>query len=177
MRNKYSDKFEKEMKRLAPRKTLEELLKIAIKKYNYDITKNQLRQYFYKREIRYKDYSIKKVRSVGDKIPIGSEYRKSDGMILVKISKNKWQYKNRLMYEKYHNCKLTSDDFIVFLNQDRNDFSKENLKRITRRESAILSNQKMFSKDKDLTNLGILTAKLMIKSKKKEDENEKLRRD
>ena len=30
---------------------------------------------------------------------------------------------------------------------------------------------------KDLTKLGILTAKLMIKSKKKEDENEKLRRD
>ena len=81
------------------------------------------------------------------------------------------------MYEKYHNCKLTNDDFIVFLNQDRNDFSKENLKRITRRESSILSNQKMFSKDKDLTNLGILTAKLMIKSKNKEDENEKLRRD
>ena len=43
MRNKYSDKFEKEMKRLAPKKTLEELLKIAIKKYNYDITKHQLR--------------------------------------------------------------------------------------------------------------------------------------
>ena len=176
MRNKYSDKFEKEMKRLAPRKTLEELLKIAIKKYNYEITKEQLRQYCYKREIRYKDYSIKKVRSMGENIPIGSEYRKPDGMILVKISKNKWQYKNRLMYEKYHNCKLTNDDFIVFLNQDRNDFSKENLKRITRRESSILSNQKMFSKDKDLTNLGILTAKLMIKSKNKEDENEKLRR-
>ena len=34
----------------------------------------------------------------------------------------------------------------------------------------------IISKDKDLTNLGILTAKLMIKSKKKEDENEKLRR-
>ena len=110
---------------------------------------------------------------MGDKIPIGSEYRRSDGMILVKISKNKWQYKNRLMYEKYHNCKLTNDDFIVFLNQNRNDFSKENLKRITRRESSILTNQKMFSKHKDLTNLGILTAKLMIKSKKKEDENEK----
>lgn len=165
MRNKYTNEFENKMKLLAPTHTLNELLKIAQK--DYIITKTQLHQYLSKRNIIYKDYNEKKVRNMGGNVPIGTERIKPDGMIQVKVSPSKWEYKQRLIYSKYYNVKLTSDDYIIFLDQDRTNFDITNLKRISRRESSILSNQKMYSKNKDLTELGILTAKLMIKTKEK----------
>ena len=173
MRNKYSIEFESEIEEIATTKTLVELLEIAQNKYNYNITKNQLRQYLSKREIKYKDYDIKKVRDMGKYIPIGTEFVKPDGMTLIKISKDKWVYKQRYIYEQYYGVKLTSNYYIIFMDQDRTNFSIDNLRKITRHESSILSNQKMFSTNKDLTNLGIITAKLMIKTNNKKRELKK----
>lgn len=167
MRNKYSQEFEKEMKKLAPRKTLEELLEIARTKYNYSITEHQLRLYLSKRQIRYKNYKESHVREMGNNIPIGTEYVKADGMTLIKVASNKWKYKQRYIYEQYYGVELQSYDYIIFLNQNRNDFRIENLKKISREESSVLSNQKMFSKNPKITTLGIETAKLMIKIKEK----------
>lgn len=167
MRNKYSKIFEQEMEKVAPLKTLEELLEIAHTKYNYSITEHQLRLYLSKRQIRYKNYKASNVRKMGKNIPIGTEYIKPDGMTLIKVSENKWKYKQRYIYEQYYNIELQSDDYIIFLNQDRSDFRIENLKKIKRNESAIVSNQKMFSKIPQITELGIETAKLMIKIKEK----------
>jgi len=163
MRNKYSKEFEEEAKDKSSVLTQRQLRKYLEDKYNLIISKNAFSKYLYKHGIKCIDYNTSKVRKM-DKKPIGYEYRKNDGMILVKVADNKWIYKQRLMYMKYHKCELTSDDYIIFLNQNRNDFSKDNLVKVSRRESSILSNQKMFSKNKDLTNLGILTAKLMIKA-------------
>ena len=166
MRNKYSLEFEKKMQQLAKDKTLNELLEIA--QQEYDITKKQLRQYLSKRQIRYKDYDETKINKTPIGLDIGTEYVKDDGMTLIKISKGKWQYKQRYIYEQYYNVKLSSDDYIIFLDQNRNNFDINNLKRITRHECSILSNQKMFSHDKEVTETGILVAKLMIKAKNKE---------
>ena len=165
MRNKYSKEFEETMIDLAPTTTLNRLLWYAYSYFGYEISKTQLRQYLYKRGIKYKDYNVNKVRAMGDKLPIGSERVKSDGMTQIKIAKNKWEYKQRYLYEKYHNVKLTSNDYIIFLDQDRTNFNIDNLMRVTRRESSILSNQKLFSHDKKVTETGIEVAKLMIKLK------------
>ena len=167
MRNKYSKEFEETMIELAPTTTLNRLLWYAYSYFGYEINKNQLRQYLSKRNIHYKDYNKNKVRPMGDKLPIGSERIKSDGMTQIKISKNKWEYKQRYLYKKYHNVELTSDDYIIFLDQDRTNFDINNLKRVSRRESAILSNQKMFSKEPKITETGIQVAKLIIKLKNK----------
>jgi len=168
MRNKYSKEFENEMYKKAPSKTIEQLLKIANDKYNYTITKEMLREYLSKRNIRYKNYNLNKAQAMGNRIPIGTEYVKSDGMILVKVAPNKWKYKQRLIYEQYYNVSLTNNDYIIFLDQNRNNFDINNLKCITRRESSILSNQKLFSKNPLATETGIKVAKLMIKTKEKE---------
>jgi len=170
VRNKYSKEFEEEMINLAPTNTLKELLKVAKKKYGYKINIDILRQYLYKRQIKYKDYDINKVRNMGANVPIGSEYVKPDGMTLVKVSNNKWKYKQRLIYEKYHNVKLTDNDYIIFLDQDRNNFDIRNLKRVNRRESSIVSNQGLYSTNKKLTKKGIKLAKKIIKLKDKERE-------
>lgn len=170
MRNKYSKEFEDTMRELAPYTNLDRLLWYAYSQFGYEINKKQLRQFLYKRKIRYKDYNENKARKMGLNKPIGSERIKPDGMIQVKVAKDKWEYKQRLIYEKYYNVKLTSDDYIIFLDQDRTNFSIDNLMKVTRRESSILANQKLFSKNPVVTETGIQVAKLIIEIKNKEKE-------
>lgn len=170
MRNKYSKEFEEDMKKLAPTTEFNELLNLAKNIYGYSVSKEQLRQYLYKRQIRYKDYNKNKAKDMGRKIPIGTEYVKPDGMTLVKIAKDKWQYKQRYIYSKYHNVELNDDDYIIFLDHNRNNFDISNLKKISRRESSILSNQKMFSTNPKVTETGIQVAQLIIKTKDREKE-------
>ncbi len=169
MRNIYSKEFEKEMQTIASFKKINELLEIAIKKYNYNVTKHALRQYLRKRNIFYKDYNKHMAQDMGKLIPIGTEYVKDDGMTLIKIAPNKWMYKQRYIYSKYHNVELKSDDYIIFLDHNRNNFDINNLACISRHESAILSNQQLFSKNQEITKTGIQIAKLMIKLKAKEN--------
>lgn len=168
IRNKYSKEFEEEMRRLAPTTKFNELLNLSKNIYGYSVSKEQLKQYLYKRQIIYKDYNKNMVRDMGNKIPIGTEYTKNDGMILVKVAPNKWQYKQRLIYEQYYNVELSDNDYIIFLDHNRNNFDISNLKKITRRESSILSNQKMFSTNSKITETGIQVAKLIIKTKETE---------
>lgn len=165
MRNKYSKDFEEEMYKKASNKTIEQLLNIAINKYNYSITKDMLRQYLSKRKIRYKNYKYNKVRKMGRDIAIGTEYVKPDGMTLIKVAPDKWKYKQRVIYEQCHNVKLKSDDYIIFLDQDRTNFDINNLRLIKRKESAIMGNQNIFSKNPIATETGIIIAKLMNKVK------------
>lgn len=164
MRNKYSKEFENDMIVLAPFYTLNELLEFAKKQYS-TITKKQLQSYLSKRKIRYKDYDINKVRDMGSDYPIGYEYTKDDGMVLVKVAKDKYKYKQRLIYEQYYGVKLTDDDYIIFLDQNRTNFDIHNLKRVSRRESSIVANQGLFFSEPALTEVGIDVAKLMIKAK------------
>lgn len=170
MRNKYSLDFKNQMVELAHSMTLNELLNVAKTKYKYNITKNDLRNYLSRRKIRYKGYNINKAKDMGSKIPIGTEYVKDDGMVLVKIAKDKWEYKQRMIYEQYHNVELTSDDYIIFLDQDRSNFNINNLRRINRRESSIIANQKLFSNQPIITETGIDIARLMIKTKDRKKE-------
>ncbi len=69
------------------------------------------------------------------------------------------------MYEQYHNYKLNDNDYIVFLNQNNNDFRKENLIKSSRKEIAYLHNNKTFSSNPKLTRLGLLSARVTIKAK------------
>lgn len=170
MRNKYSNQFQNDMIALAPFYTLDELLEFAKKQYE-TITKKQLRLYLSKRKIRYKNYNADMARgNQGDNVPIGTERVKSDGMVQVKIAKDRWEYKQRLIYSQYHNIELTSDDYIIFLDQDRTNFDINNLERVSRRESSVLSNQKLFYNNAKLTETGIDVAKLIIKTKDKRKE-------
>lgn len=172
MRNKYTNQFQNDMIVLAPFYTLDELLEFAKKQYK-TITKKQLRLYLSKRKIRYKGFDYdryKRTRNQGDNVPIGTERVKPDGMVQVKIAKDRWEYKQRLIYSQYHNVQLTSDDYIIFLDQDRTNFDINNLKKVSRRESSVLSNQKLFFNNDKLTETGIDVAKLIIKTKDKRKE-------
>jgi hypothetical protein len=55
--------------------------------------------------------------------------------------------KQRYLYEIYHNIKLNNDDFIIFLNGDKNDFSKENLYKVSRYVCGMMSKNRFLTKN------------------------------
>ena len=167
-RNKYSIKFENEMKKKAESHTFDKLLSIAIKKYKYDITKEQLMRYLSRRKIRYADYNPNKAGVPSNFLPIGSEYTKDDGMTLVKVSNDKWVYKQRHVYEEYHRVKLNKTDYIIFLDGDRTNFAIENLCRLTNREASLLANMNLPYRNAEITLAAIELAKSEIRIKELE---------
>lgn len=165
MRNKYDKDFEDYIRENASKYTKEELRQLIQNKFNIQMSSEALRRYINRHKInKYIDYKKYNVRDVY-KAPIGTEQITNEGVFIKIAQPDVWRRKSRVMYEKYHDCKLDDDDYIIFLNQDNNDFSKNNLVKSNRKEIAYLHNKDMFSKKKELTQLGILTAKLMIKVK------------
>ena len=171
MRNKYSKEFEKEMYKIAPKKTIYKLLDIAINKYGYNITKDMLMQYLSKREIRYKGYNPNKAKAMGNKIPVGTEYVKPDGMVLVKVTPNKWKYKQRHIYEQYYKVELPKDIMVIFLDGDRTNFDINNLMAVSTPEYNCIKNKDLLPNNAMVTKTAILDARSYYKIKAKEKEN------
>lgn len=66
---------------------------------------------------------------------LGAERMGDHGFIEVKVEHpNKWKKKHRVIYENYYNVKLNHRDFVVFLDNDKRNFSIENLELVTVRE-------------------------------------------
>lgn len=166
MRNKYTKEFEDFVRKNVTKYTKEEFRLLLEDKFNLKITSEALRRYLNKHHIegKYTDYKKSNVRD-RDRCPVGAEQITKDGVFIKVAQPDKWRRKSRVMYEKYHNCKLKDDEYIIFLNQDRNDFSEENLMKSSKREIAYLHNYKTFSKNPKLTELGVLSARLIIKGK------------
>lgn len=172
MRRKYNKELVDWLRNNAIKYTIKELTAIVNKRYNENYTDKSIRKLLYSNRIDFKYECRQRAFNNAYSRPIGSELVKPDGMTLVKVSKNEWKYKQRLIYEEYYNVKLNEDEYVIFLDQDRTNFNINNLKVITRRESSILSNQHIFSKIPEATETGIQVAKLMIKMKELKKEGE-----
>ena len=168
MRNKYTKEFEDFVRENISKYTKEDFISLLENRYKIKMSKTALKCYIrnHKIEDRYIDYKEHMVRTTA-KHQIGAERMTKDGIIIKVAQPDVWRRKSRVMYEKYHNCKLTDDDYILFLNGDRNDFSKENLFKSTNQEKCYLHNWGTSSKNRELTKTGILSARLYIKSKEK----------
>ena len=166
MKNKYTKEFDSFVRENISKYTKEDFISLLEKRYKIKMSKNALKSYIKRHNIegRYIDFKEYMVRSTA-KHQIGAERMTKDGILIKVAQPNVWKKKSRYMYEQYHNCKLNDDDYILFLNQDRNDFSKENLYKSTNREKCYLHNWGTFSKNPELTKTGILSARLMIKTK------------
>lgn len=170
MKNKYTQGFEDFVRNNISKYTKEDFLALLKNKFNIEVTKNDLKCYLRRHKIdgRYIDFKENMVRNTA-KHKIGAERMTKDGIYIKVAEPNVWRRKSRVMYEKYHNCKLSDDDYILFLNQDRNDFSKENLFKSTNSEQCCLHNWGTFSKNPELTKTGILTARLFLKAKNRKE--------
>lgn len=164
MKNKYTKEFEDFVRTNASKYNREDLRQLVQKKYNITISKDAFRRYLNRHKIKALYNIVNNVREVY-KLPIGTERITDEGVFIKVKQPDVWKRKSRVMYEKYYNCKLSDDDYIIFLNQNNNDFSKDNLVKSSRKEIAYLHNDKTFSKKAELTKLGLLSAKLMIKAK------------
>jgi hypothetical protein len=173
MKNKYTKEFEDFVRQNISKYKKEDFILLLEKKYKIKMSKDALKSYIRRHNVkdRYIDYKEYMVRGTA-KHKIGAERMTKDGIIVKVAQPNVWRRKSRVMYEKYHNCKLTDDDYILFLNGNRNDFSKENLFKSTNQEKCYLHNWGTSSKNKELTKTGILSARLYIKAKEKEIANE-----
>lgn len=163
-RNKYSKEFKDFVSENASKYNREELRQLVQKEFNIIISKDSFRRYLNRHKIKAQYNIVNNVREVY-KLPVGTERITKEGVFIKVAQPDIWRRKSRVMYEKYHNCKLNDDEYIVFLNQNNNDFSKNNLVKSSRKEIAYLHDNKTFSKNQKLTELGILTAKLAIKAK------------
>ena len=148
--------------------TIKQLVGILKNEYNFEIERKKLAQYCIKMGITYKYEKPNKSHS-NKPTPIGAIARKTDGdMLKVKIGNHKWKYLQREIYEKHHKVKLKNDEYIIFLDQNKRNFDINNLKLISRQESAMLGSQQLYSKYPLATETGLKIIKLRIKTKEKE---------
>lgn len=168
MRNRYSKEFEQFVKSNVSKYKKEEFRLLLQDRYNIKLSSDALRRYLnsHCKELKYKDYKKENVRKVL-KYPIGAERVSTAGTFIKVGQPDKWRLKKQVLYEKYHNCKLRKNEHIIFLNKNSNDFSKNNLKKISKEEFMYLHNWDTFSKNPELTKTGILSARLTIKAKEK----------
>lgn len=145
--------------------TIKELTRILSERYNITIENKKLAQYCLKMGIKYKYEHPNKSHS-NVSTAYGTLSIKTDGgYVKVKTANHKWEYLQRLIYENEYNVKLPEDVYIIFLDQDRMNFNIKNLKAISRRSSAIMAKDNLFSTIPNITKLGHLNSKLKIKSK------------
>lgn len=62
--------------------------------------------------------------------PLGTEVKKSNGRVYVKVGNKKWKLKQRYLYEQAHNVKLRKDELIIFLDGNKDNFDIDNLLKV-----------------------------------------------
>lgn len=87
---------------------------------------------------------------------IGDEIERGEDVPYIKIGHNEYVPKNRFMYEKYHNVKLSNNDLIIFLDDDKTNYSIDNLYKISRNMIGIMVGN-------ELTNINVMKKHEIIK--------------
>lgn len=116
-------------------------------------------------QINSKKTQFKKGNKPHNWLPVGSEWINDKGYTYVKISEpNNWQLKHRYIYEQHHG-KIPKGYSIIFLDSNKNNYDLDNLQLVKIREKLIMKNLHFFSTNKELTRTGLITTKLIIKTK------------
>lgn len=96
--------------------------------------------------------------------PVGSERISVDGYVEVKTKEPKtWRLKQRVLYEQYHGVKLEKSDVVLFLDGNRQNFSKDNLVKLTRTELARLNQDVKLRDNPEMNLTAVMIAKLKSK--------------
>ena len=75
---------------------------------------------------------------------IGEEINRGEDVPYIKLSKNNYVAKHRYLYEQYHNVTLGINDLIIFLDNDKTNFNKDNLYKVSRAVSGILVGNELY---------------------------------
>ena len=112
-------------------------------------------------------------KEIGEKINRGSSTQE-----FVKVSNSgneneDYILKTKYFYELYHNVKLDKNTIVIFLNGDKEDYSKENLYALDKQTFTSMMKNKLFTKDKETTKKRIKFCEWRIKLRNLEREIEK----
>jgi len=104
------------------------------------------------------------------KKPIGYERVNKTGYTWVKVREpDTFKAKHRFIWEKHHG-KIPANHCLIFLDGNKQNITLDNLALVSRGELAVLNIKKLRKNDKQLSKSGILLAKLIIKTNKKDKE-------
>ena len=96
--------------------------------------------------------------------PVGTETVRSDGYTWVKIAEPRtWKEKHRLIWEAAHGP-IPKGYAVIFMDQDRSNFSLENLRLINRKYLSIVNKSCLLSHSAELTETGLIVAELKART-------------
>ena len=94
---------------------------------------------------------------------IGAERVDIDGYTLIKVAEpNQWKLKHRVIWEQV-NGPIPKGYSLIFADQDKTNFSIDNLILVSRKELLMLNKKKLIKDDATLTKAGVNLSKLLIK--------------
>lgn len=164
----YSNEIYNYLRNNAANSTIKELIVILKEKFGLEIENKRLAQYCIKMGINYK-YEKPNKSHDNKPTPVGVIVRKTDGgMLKIKVGNHKWEYLQREIYEQHYGVNLKDDEYVIFLDHNRRNFKINNLRLVTRQESAILSKEQLYSENPIVTETGLQAIKLRNKIKEKE---------
>lgn len=152
----------------ASKYTINELYPIINEKFGTNYTYRSLLKHYYRHNIKYKSERpwLKGKKSPYFAKSIGEESAPdSNGFVRIKINDKQWKYKSRYIYEQHYGIELPDDYKIMFLDKDRTNFDISNLIAVKQKVFLTTINYELVSKNREITKLGILTAKLINKTK------------
>ena len=181
------------LKAYIPGHTEEEIRTAFEKKYGYHLTEGQIGNFKHKHKVRSGTKGGQFVKgqqahNKGKKMPpevyekakatmfkpgtippnwrpVGSERTDRDGYTMVKIADpNIWILKQRLIYEQLHGVKLKKNEVVIFLDGNRQNFSADNLHKLTRGALARYNQDRLYCEDKNISCAAAMIAELKDKT-------------
>ena len=152
-------------------KTYEELIKEFEILFGKPITLDKI-SYFYKKHNINKIFKPRIVYTTS----IGEE-KMLDGYWCVRIANKRnggrenYKRKHILVWEKYHKCKVPKDHYILFKDNNKNNFDINNLACVSNRTLSML-NWNDWNDKGEITETAIMLGELMDLNDKERDENE-----
>lgn len=170
MRIEYTNEQKMYLKKIVKYYSTKEVIKMFYKKYNIKLTKSRINHF---RE-KYKLYRVentgqyKKGNIPFNKQKIGYEFKDKEGYTWKKIDDCKFERKQKLLYEEKYG-KIPKGYSVIFLDKNKDNFNINNLKLIKNKDKLTAKNMGLITTNKELTEIGILTAQLINKKHEKID--------
>lgn len=137
-----------------------EIVAMLNNKFNKSFTYNQVRKFMLTNGIKSGAHN----KHNPNRKPIGAERLNTDGTVTVKVENNvRWVKKQRYLYQKYKGD-IPEGYSIIFADGNKLNFDLDNLIAISNNEKLLMARKGLFSKDGEVTKLGVLLANLMQKN-------------
>ena len=158
----YSDELVKFIEKNRMKYYVYEMCDLIYNKFDKKITHKALAKYYYRHNLDFKKKNTS-YKCLLTK-PVGTESNPDkNGLVRIKVNEKQWVYKQRLIYEQYYNVKLPKDYVVVFLDNDKTNYSIDNLMAVPIKVALRTAGQDMFYNDKEMTRTALEISAMRLK--------------